>query len=213
VPSGLSNVVAVLAAWNYSLALRANGTVVAWGSDEAGQTEVPAGLSNVTSIAGNMDYCLALKNDGTVVAWGRAPVPPAGLSNLKRIAAGQNHCLGLTSDGTIVVWGANDSGQINVPPGLAKVNSLGAGWNYSIALVAAGGQPTALTLGNATWQAGVFSISIPTRTNRSYVLQFKQALSDPSWTDLNTVAGTANTTSLTDPAATSAHAFYRVREQ
>jgi hypothetical protein len=212
-PSGLSNVVAVLAAWNYSLALRADGVVVAWGSEEAGQTEVPPGLSNVTAIAGNMDYCLALKKDGSVAAWGRAPVPPAGLSNLKAVAAGQNHCLGLMSDGTIVVWGRNDSGQINVPPGLAKVSGLGAGWNYSIALVAAGAQPSALVLGNAAWQAGVFSISVPTRTNTSYVLQFKQALSDPSWTDLNTVSATANTITLTDPAAMSAHGFYRVREQ
>jgi hypothetical protein len=213
VPSGLSNVVAVLAAWNYSLALRADGTVVAWGSNEAGQTDVPSGLSNVTAIAGNMDYCLALKKDGTVAAWGRAPVQSAGLSNLTAIAAGQNHCLGLMSDGTIVVWGANDSGQINVPAGLAKVNALGAGWHYSIALVAAGGEPAAFTLGNGTWQAGVFSISVETRSNRSYVLQFKQALTDPNWTDLNTVVGTANTITLTDPAAKNSYGFYRVREQ
>jgi hypothetical protein len=48
----------------------ATGTVVAWGYDRFGQTDVPADLSNVTAVAAGDDDSLALRADGTVVAWG-----------------------------------------------------------------------------------------------------------------------------------------------
>jgi alpha-tubulin suppressor-like RCC1 family protein len=45
----------------HSLALKANGTVVAWGDDTFGETDVPVGLSNVTAIATGAIHNLALK--------------------------------------------------------------------------------------------------------------------------------------------------------
>jgi alpha-tubulin suppressor-like RCC1 family protein len=213
VPSGLSNVVAVLASWNYSLALRRDGTTVAWGADDAGQAEVPSGLNGVTALSGNMEYCLALKNDGTVVSWGKAPNQPDGLINIKAIAAGQDYCLGLTADGTLVAWGANNSGQTNTPTDIGKVSALGAGWNYSVALMPNSVAPAGFSVLNSIWQAGSFSMLISGQTNRTYLLQFKQALTDRSWTDLAGVGGSSKPITLLDPEATNAHRFYRVREQ
>ncbi len=69
VPTNLNSVRAVAAGWNHSVALRSNGTLVAWGYNTWGQTNVP-GLSNVTAIAAGAYHTLALKSDGTVVAWG-----------------------------------------------------------------------------------------------------------------------------------------------
>ena len=51
VPQGLSDAVAVAAGYAHSLALRSNGTVVAWGSNEFGQAAVPPGLTNVAAIS------------------------------------------------------------------------------------------------------------------------------------------------------------------
>jgi len=42
---------AVAAGYYHNLALRSNGTVVAWGLNSDGQTNVPAGLSNVVAVA------------------------------------------------------------------------------------------------------------------------------------------------------------------
>ena len=44
VPAGLSGVMAVAAGDYHSLALKADGTVVAWGDNNYGQCTVPAGL-------------------------------------------------------------------------------------------------------------------------------------------------------------------------
>ena len=59
-PSGLSNVVAIAAGWYHNLALKSDGTVVAWGDDwsDSGAANVPSGLSNVW-----------LSQQGGITAW------------------------------------------------------------------------------------------------------------------------------------------------
>ena len=52
------------------MALKADGTVVAWGDNGEGQADVPAGLTDVIAIAAGTSHSVALKSDGTVVAWG-----------------------------------------------------------------------------------------------------------------------------------------------
>lgn len=55
----LTNVVAIAAGQEYSLALRKDGTVVAWG-DKRFYRDVPGGLTNVTAIAAGVGFCLAV---------------------------------------------------------------------------------------------------------------------------------------------------------
>ena len=116
------------------------GTIVAWGSNLEGQTNIPAGLSDVTAISAGGYHNLALKNDGTVVAWGCGNynngqcTVPAGLSGVAAVAAGQWHSLALKSDGTVLAWGNNSAGQTNVPAGLSSVIAIAAGGWHSLAL-------------------------------------------------------------------------------
>jgi hypothetical protein len=80
------------------VALKNDGTVVAWGDNVYGQTTVPAGLSGVTAIAAG-DGTVALKSDGTVVVWGNndygQTTVPAGVSGATAIAAGYYHTVAL----------------------------------------------------------------------------------------------------------------------
>ena len=148
VPASLTNAVAVAGGYQNSLALRADGTVVAWGDNSFGQTIVPVGLTNVVAVASLFSHSLALRADGSVVGWGQVwndrafgYVPttvPDGLTNVVAIAAGDSHSLALTADGTVVAWGSNGYGQTNVPAGLANVVAVAGGGEHSLALRADG---------------------------------------------------------------------------
>ena len=121
-PSDLTNAVVVSAQALHTLALRSNGTVVAWGYNTLyGETNVPAGLTNVTAISAGYQFNLAVSN-GFVVAWGDNSSGqcnvPAGLSNVVDVAAGTFHGVALLKNGTVVAWGDNFWGQTNVPAGL-----------------------------------------------------------------------------------------------
>jgi Regulator of chromosome condensation (RCC1) repeat/PASTA domain len=146
VPGGLSGVTAISAGHGHSLALKGDGTVVAWGCGSIfgnGQCTVPASLAGVTVIAAGLYHSLALKGDGTVVAWGCGNVNygqcnvPGGLAGVTTIAAGYAHSLALKGDGTVVAWGCDapfDVAQCNVPAGLAGVTAISAGDFHSLAL-------------------------------------------------------------------------------
>lgn len=140
-PPDLTNVVAVAGGLDHALALRDDGTVVAWGTDSGyGETFVPPGLSNVVSISAGWLFSLALQTNGTVVSWGipRA-VPPPDLTNAIAISAGGHQFgLALRADKTVVAWGWNGSGQTNVPPGLTNVLAIAGGLDHSAALRADG---------------------------------------------------------------------------
>jgi hypothetical protein len=91
-------VTAIAAGSGHSVALKSNGTVVAWGENDFGQTTVPiAAQSGVTAIAAGGLHTVVLKN-GAVLAWGsnaygQTNVPVAAKSGATAIAAGWSHTL------------------------------------------------------------------------------------------------------------------------
>jgi alpha-tubulin suppressor-like RCC1 family protein len=126
VPAGLTNVASVAAGDLHALALKADGTLVAWGDNTNGQTTIPAGLDgNVVAVVAGGNVSGVVKRDGTVQLWGEAAtttlVPPAGLTGVRQLAIGGRHTVGvyhavaLKTDGTIVAWGDNAYGQTTVP--------------------------------------------------------------------------------------------------
>ena len=138
VPVGLSGVVDIAAGGALNMALKQDGSVVAWGYDYDGRTNVPAGLSDVVAIAVGDSHSVALKQDGSVVAWGRnydgQTNVPAGLTGVVAIAAGGTHTVALRQDGSVFAWGSNYYGQTHVRAGLSGVVAVAAGNEHTVAL-------------------------------------------------------------------------------
>jgi alpha-tubulin suppressor-like RCC1 family protein len=135
----LENLVYIAAGADHSLAVKDDGTVVAWGDNETGAlgvsgllySDVPVavpGLTGVTKVAAGKGFSLALKSDGTVLSWGTNSFGQLGrgavtdgttpgattLSNITDIAAGAHHALALRSNGTVMSWGRQYDGQLGL---------------------------------------------------------------------------------------------------
>jgi alpha-tubulin suppressor-like RCC1 family protein len=81
--------VAIAAGQSHTLALRVDGTVVAWGSNSTGQL-----------------------GTGATPAQTATPVAVSGLTNVVAIAAGSAHSMVLKADGTVLAFGYNSFGQV-----------------------------------------------------------------------------------------------------
>jgi hypothetical protein len=134
-PAGLSNVIAISAVAGNALALTRDGTVIAWGDDPYGGTNVPKGLTNVVAISAGDGQELALRSDGTVASWGRSTNLFSGLSNVVALASGAGF-FALEANGTVVA-----SELANAPPlGLTNVIAISCGQSDpgTVALLADG---------------------------------------------------------------------------
>lgn len=122
----------------YTVALKTDGTLWAWGNNFSGQlgngttfdknipTQVGTASDWQTVVAG-MHHTVALKKDGTLWAWGknslgelgdgtttnsRSPKQIGTATDWKTIAAGSDHTIAIKTDGTLWIWGDNTSGAL-----------------------------------------------------------------------------------------------------
>jgi len=95
--SNLSQVKAISAGGRFTLALKEDGTVWAWGCNENGEL-------------GNGSY--DAKTEMTLGDDKSEPVEVSLLQDVVEIAAGGSHAMAVTRDGGIWAWGSNDEGQL-----------------------------------------------------------------------------------------------------
>jgi alpha-tubulin suppressor-like RCC1 family protein len=137
---GVSDITALAAGSDFSLALLGNGTVSAWGGNLWGQL-----------------------GDGTHMgSWGemQTAVPVSGLAGVTAIAAAHSHALALLAGGTVMAWGSNNYGQLgNGKGGMEKATGENQtlpkavkGLTNVIAIASGGGSNLAL-LSNHTVMA------------------------------------------------------------
>jgi hypothetical protein len=207
------------------MALRSDGTVVAWGAGTVntgedpdwGQSSVPANLPNVVRIAAGGDDALVLTADGSVIGWGGdfygEDSPPPGLSNVVAIAAGYGFGVALEADGTVTAWGDNNFGDLNMPAGLTNVVAISSeGDFHTLALIGSVPPPIQAPVLNPAWSQNGFSVSVPSQSGRVYAMSYKNSLTDSNWTALPLVAGTGGTLTLSDATATNSQRFYLIQQ-
>ncbi len=130
---------AIAAGHNHALALKLNGSVLGWGSNNYAQVgdgftlnrnramDVLSSngqpLTGIQAVTAGEWHSMALSSGGAVLSWGRNSngqlgdgtttdrvVPTdTGLNGITAITAGAEHSLALTGIGEVRAWGRNDS--------------------------------------------------------------------------------------------------------
>jgi alpha-tubulin suppressor-like RCC1 family protein len=141
-PAG-SRIIAIAAGSSESLALRSDGTLIAWGTSQITDSPyiepcpVGSGYQSIAIAKVTENTCLAIKADGSIAQWGDyttrwgAASPPAG-TDFIAVSAGWGHGMALHADGTVECWGDNSEGQCAVPAG--TYTAISAGESFSVGL-------------------------------------------------------------------------------
>ena len=101
---------------HHTVALLANGKVLATGENEYGQCNVSS-WEDIVAIDNSYGITVGLKSDGTVVAVGDNEYGKCNVSkwtNIVAICSSPTVTYGVKSDGTVVTTGYNDDGQSDV---------------------------------------------------------------------------------------------------
>jgi len=133
-----TNLVVDVSARGTGLAVTAQGSLVAWGRNTAGETnQVPSGITNAVQVAAGHTHCVALKGDGTVVSWGDLnnglSNVPAGLKAVQ-VAASWRNSAAVAADGKVYVWGVDYDGQMPVPTTATNARQVAVGWGHVLVL-------------------------------------------------------------------------------
>lgn len=136
-PPCLASIIALSQQGGTTLALKADGTVVAWGENSHGQCDVPAGLTGVVAVSEGEGFSVALKGDGTIALWGDMSGSvgqfPLGLDNVVAVSTGYQAVMALRSDHTVIDWGAGQSAGPG-PAGLGNVEAISTAGGFSAAI-------------------------------------------------------------------------------
>ncbi len=177
--AGMENAIAVAAGIRFSLALRRDGTVWAWGLSGVGQCGViatsrpvpapVAGLSGIVRVASGRSHSVALRSDGSVLTWGSnqwgqlgagfgflsraTPAVVAGASAVVAVAAGADHSLVLDGSGRPFAFGLNNEGQLGIGNEAYSAMPLAVSGLAGVAALAAGNRTSYAVLGDGSVRA------------------------------------------------------------
>ncbi len=144
IPQNLTNIKTVSIGGYHTLALKYDGTLIAWGLNNEGQATIPESVKNKTILnieTGNVSS-FAILSDNTVVSWGGylATSMPTNLTNVSKLAIGYSIGLALVNN-SIIGWGYY---YLNLPIELNSniidiATPKGGSGKHSLALTSTGG--------------------------------------------------------------------------
>lgn len=131
---GLDHVRAIAAGFGHGLAVRADGTVWAWGLNDHGQVGVPPGAD------------CPFQSRPCV----QAPVPVPGLTDVTAVAATDNGSFAVKADGTVWSWGEGAQGQLGTGSATDTLTATQVDGLTDVADISAGGTRVVVLRGDGT---------------------------------------------------------------
>ena len=164
----------------FSMLIKADGSLWAWGNNQYGQlgvddylSEVPVRVGTGTDwahVTTGSVFTLAVKTDGTLWAWGQNSYGQLGLgdatdrlvptqvgtdSDWAAIGAGLRFALAIKTDGSLWAWGQNLHGQLGLGDTTQRDAPTRVGMDTDWAMVDGGGQYTvAIKQDGTLWSWG-----------------------------------------------------------
>ena len=184
VVGGFTDWVQVSAGNAHTAAVRANGTVWAWGvnwngrlgdgttTDKNSPVSVVGGFTDWVQISAGADHNAAVRANGTVWAWGNnfagqlgdgtttdknSPVSVVGgFTDWVQISGGDSHTAAVRANGTVWAWGSNFAGQLgdNTATGRSSPVSVVGGFTDWVTVNAGGAHTAAVRANGTAWAWG-----------------------------------------------------------
>jgi alpha-tubulin suppressor-like RCC1 family protein len=165
----------------HNIAIKNDGTLWAWGSNDAGQlgdgTKLKRNIPNQIGasadwkiISAGNSHSMAIKNDGTLWGWGfngfgglgdgsgidrNIPNQIGASTDWKTVSAGYSQTVAIKNDGSLWAWGSNGAGQLGDGTIVYKLSPIRIGNETNWKILASGGQHTvALKHDGTLWTWG-----------------------------------------------------------
>ena len=131
-PLNLDSISQIYASNSRVIALKQNGNLLAWGSNNQGQSSPPANLNSLIQVGvssnftDNVFFDLALSNNNSVVAWGNYPFSTTNFNNVQAIS------LSPLSTTFFLYKTLNISTQVSVGGSFSPISNIPYNGSYTV---------------------------------------------------------------------------------
>lgn len=125
----------VSAGRDHNCAIKGDGSISCWGSNEWGECDAPAGHQFVQISAGHWHHTCGIDTMGKALCWGadgfgESSSAPQEMSFLQ-VSSGRKYSCGIIANTSVVCWGLHDQYHVSKAPSDLQFTQVTAGFQHA----------------------------------------------------------------------------------